>query len=119
MKILEFLTCIFCGAYLHCLFNSQLLINYINLIHRLLHNRYQSLHNFARINLAELLCFFTVRKSSRPANLATADVILGTCPDMCPEKERYMREDRRRLSIFEIVPGTDLVRFFHCHLVFH
>ena len=23
---------------------------------------------------------------------------------MCPEKERYMREDRRRLSFFEVDP---------------
>lgn len=27
---------------------------------------------------------------------------MGTCPDMCPEKERYMREDRRRLSWYEL-----------------
>ena len=29
-------------------------------------------------------------------------MIVGTCPDMCPEKERYRREDTRRLSWFEI-----------------
>ena len=26
---------------------------------------------------------------------------------MCPEKERYDREDKRRLSYFEMVPGTE------------
>lgn len=31
-----------------------------------------------------------------------ASVIVGTCPDMCPEKERYRREDTRRLNWFEI-----------------
>ncbi|XP_077304478.1 germinal-center associated nuclear protein-like [Lithobates pipiens] len=28
---------------------------------------------------------------------------------MCPEKERYMRETRNQLSIFEILPGTDKI----------
>lgn len=35
--------------------------------------------------------------------------VIGTCPDMCPEKERYFREDKRRLSIYEVVPGQDIV----------
>ena len=26
---------------------------------------------------------------------------------MCPEKERYDREDKRRLSYYEMVPGTE------------
>ncbi|XP_077170282.1 germinal-center associated nuclear protein isoform X2 [Paroedura picta] len=34
---------------------------------------------------------------------------IGTCPDMCPEKERYMRETRNQLSVFEVIPGTDKV----------
>ena len=45
----------------------------------------------------------------RQSSLLTAEVVRGTCLDMCPEKERYMREDRRRLSVYEMVPGTDLV----------
>jgi len=28
---------------------------------------------------------------------------------MCPERERYDREDKRRLSFFEIVPGTESI----------
>lgn len=27
----------------------------------------------------------------------------GTCPDMCPEKERYSRCDKRRLAVYEMV----------------
>lgn len=27
--------------------------------------------------------------------------VVGTCPDMCPEMERYLREARQRVSIFE------------------
>ncbi|ESP01125.1 hypothetical protein LOTGIDRAFT_139852, partial [Lottia gigantea] len=32
---------------------------------------------------------------------------IGTCPDMCPEKERYDRQETRRLSIYEMIPGTE------------
>uniref|UniRef100_A0A8C5QB66 Germinal-center associated nuclear protein n=1 Tax=Leptobrachium leishanense TaxID=445787 RepID=A0A8C5QB66_9ANUR len=39
--------------------------------------------------------------------LDQAKVFVGTCPDMCPEKERYMREIRNQLSIYEFFPGTD------------
>ena len=50
----------------------------------------------------------TVRgDTKKQADLATARAIRGACPDMCPEKERYVREDRRRLHVYEIVPGTD------------
>ncbi|XP_043916221.1 germinal-center associated nuclear protein-like [Protopterus annectens] len=41
--------------------------------------------------------------------LDKAKVLVGTCPDMCPEKERYMRETQNRLSIFETVQGTNEV----------
>ncbi|XP_069472142.1 germinal-center associated nuclear protein [Ambystoma mexicanum] len=41
--------------------------------------------------------------------LERAQVFVGTCPDMCPEKERYMRESRNQLSIYELIPGTDKV----------
>jgi len=56
----------------------------------------------------------TEHATRRQSNLLTAEVVRGTCPDMCPEKERYMREDRRRLSVYEMVPGTDLVRGTLC-----
>nr|XP_036879511.1 germinal-center associated nuclear protein isoform X2 [Manis javanica] len=42
-------------------------------------------------------------------DLDRARTLVGTCPDMCPEKERYMRETRSQLSVFEVVPGTDQV----------
>ncbi|XP_038605101.1 germinal-center associated nuclear protein-like [Tachyglossus aculeatus] len=42
-------------------------------------------------------------------DLDKAKPIVGTCPDMCPEKERYLRESRKQLSIFELLPGTDKV----------
>ncbi|XP_053139055.1 germinal-center associated nuclear protein isoform X2 [Hemicordylus capensis] len=42
-------------------------------------------------------------------DLGKAKTFVGTCPDMCPEKERYMRETRNQLSLFEVLPGTDKV----------
>uniref|UniRef100_A0A8C0VJL2 Germinal-center associated nuclear protein n=1 Tax=Cyanistes caeruleus TaxID=156563 RepID=A0A8C0VJL2_CYACU len=42
-------------------------------------------------------------------DLGKAKAVVGTCPDMCPEKERYMRETRNQLSIFELLLGTDKV----------
>ena len=40
-------------------------------------------------------------KQSKQKNLATAKIKKGTCPDMCPEKERYMREFQRQLASYE------------------
>ena len=34
-------------------------------------------------------------------SLATAKATIGTCPDMCPEKERLMREAQRQVSLYE------------------
>ncbi|XP_033921406.1 germinal-center associated nuclear protein [Melopsittacus undulatus] len=42
-------------------------------------------------------------------DLGNAKTVIGTCPDMCPEKERYMRETRNQLSIFELLLGSDKV----------
>lgn len=43
----------------------------------------------------------------KKSTLASATVLVGTCPDMCPEKERYDREAKRRLHVFEITAGTE------------
>ncbi|NWU96975.1 GANP protein, partial [Upupa epops] len=42
-------------------------------------------------------------------DLVKAQTVVGTCPDMCPEKERYMRETRNQLSVFELLLGSDKV----------
>lgn len=46
-------------------------------------------------------------RSQRQSDLATARATRGSCPDMCPEKERYSRTDRKLLSSFEVLPGSD------------
>ncbi|XP_023147479.2 germinal-center associated nuclear protein [Amphiprion ocellaris] len=50
-------------------------------------------------------------RQGRPkrTDLDLSKVFVGTCPDMCPEKERYMRETRNQLSIFEVIPSTEMV----------
>ncbi|KAK5861477.1 hypothetical protein PBY51_022871 [Eleginops maclovinus] len=45
----------------------------------------------------------------RRTDLVLSNVFVGTCPDMCPEKERYMRETRKQLSVFEVFPDTEMV----------
>ncbi|KAI4878707.1 hypothetical protein NFI96_013487 [Prochilodus magdalenae] len=55
-----------------------------------------------------------ILRQSRPkrTDLDMSKVFVGTCPDMCPEKERYMRETRNQLSIFELISETEKVD--HC-----
>jgi len=46
-------------------------------------------------------------KRAKPASLATAKVTSGTCPDMCPEKERLMRESQRQIASYEQLEGNE------------
>ncbi|XP_012234815.1 uncharacterized protein xmas [Linepithema humile] len=46
-------------------------------------------------------------KRVKPASLATAKVTNGTCPDMCPEKERLMRESQRQVASYEQLDGNE------------
>ncbi|XP_030013814.1 germinal-center associated nuclear protein [Sphaeramia orbicularis] len=52
-----------------------------------------------------------ILRQGRPkrSDLNLSKVFVGTCPDMCPEKERYMRETRNQLSVFEVIPNTEMV----------
>ncbi|XP_048861176.1 germinal-center associated nuclear protein-like, partial [Brienomyrus brachyistius] len=52
-----------------------------------------------------------ILRQARPkrTDLDLSKVFVGTCPDMCPEKERYMRETRNQLSSFEVIPNTEKV----------
>ena len=40
----------------------------------------------------------------------------GTCPDMCPEKERYSRCEKRRLAPYEMIETSGKVCWF-CWLI--
>jgi len=42
---------------------------------------------------------------TKQSDLSTARAVRGSCPDMCPEQERYIREERRRVHAYEMVPG--------------
>lgn len=46
-------------------------------------------------------------KQTKQKSLASAKITTGKCPDMCPEKERYLREFQRTLSSFEQTEGTE------------
>ena len=47
---------------------------------------------------------------SKESDISKARATQGCCPDMCPERERYLREERRRVHSYEMVPGTEAVR---------
>ncbi|XP_027138252.1 germinal-center associated nuclear protein isoform X2 [Larimichthys crocea] len=52
-----------------------------------------------------------ILRQGRPkrTDLDLSKVFVGKCPDMCPEKERFMRETRKQLSMFEVLPDTETV----------
>lgn len=66
----------------------------------------------AAANASENLTVLSSCPSGRPkrTDLDLSKVFVGTCPDMCPEKERYMRETRNQLSVYEVVQNTEVVR---------
>jgi len=41
-------------------------------------------------------------KRHKQTNLATAVAVVGTCPDMCPEYERYFREETNQVTSLEM-----------------
>lgn len=62
-------------------------------------------HNTWSIIIRTLFVFIT--GSKKQADLATAKAFVGSCMDMCPEKERYDREEKRRLHNYEVLQGTE------------
>ncbi|KAH3816579.1 hypothetical protein DPMN_118097 [Dreissena polymorpha] len=61
-----------------------------------------------RVQLLELRDkYVRQNRGKKQTDIHKAKAFVGTCPDMCPEKERYNREDKRCLSVYEIVPGTE------------
>ncbi|XP_046661157.1 uncharacterized protein LOC124354606 isoform X1 [Homalodisca vitripennis] len=48
-----------------------------------------------------------IRKETvQDSNIKTALIIKGTCPDMCPERERILRQLRHGVATYERIPGT-------------
>lgn len=45
-------------------------------------------------------------KMPKRADIQRTNAIQGVCPDMCPEKERYMRQAKYQVSSFEQEPNT-------------
>ena len=53
-------------------------------------------------------------KREAKATTVKSAIIKGTCYDMCPEKERYSRAEKRRLASYEILAGCDKVYYTCC-----
>ena len=47
--------------------------------------------------------------TNKQSDLSKAKATKGCCPDMCPERERYLREERRRVHIYEMIANTESV----------
>ncbi|KAG1669951.1 Germinal-center associated nuclear protein [Nymphon striatum] len=43
-----------------------------------------------------------IRLQKKQMSRSRSKTLSGTCPDMCPEKERYDRQEKKQLSIFEL-----------------
>jgi hypothetical protein len=43
----------------------------------------------------------------KQSDLSKAAVIQGTCQDMCPEKERYQRESRHQVALYEYLADAN------------
>ena len=46
-------------------------------------------------------------KQSKSEHLSMTKITRGTCPDMCPEKERLMRESQRQVAPYELTDGGE------------
>lgn len=46
-------------------------------------------------------------KQAKSQTLSMTKVTCGTCPDMCPEKERLMRESQRQVAAYELLESVD------------
>jgi hypothetical protein len=45
----------------------------------------------------------------KQSDLSKAAVIRGTCQDMCPERERYQRESKHQVALYEYLADTNKV----------
>jgi len=52
--------------------------------------------------------YIRLKREAKTTTVKSA-VIKGTCYDMCPEKERYSRAEKRRLASYEILAGYEKV----------
>ncbi|EDV46462.1 uncharacterized protein Dere_GG18199 [Drosophila erecta] len=46
-------------------------------------------------------------RMNRTQQKPVAGATQGHCPDMCPEKERVLREFQRQVAVYELQPGSD------------
>ncbi|XP_078340084.1 germinal-center associated nuclear protein-like [Crassostrea virginica] len=66
-------------------------------------------HNSDKLQILNLRDKVNRIGSKKQSDLATAKAFVGTCTDMYPEKERYDREEKRRLHTcnYEVLQGIE------------
>ncbi|XP_054277294.1 uncharacterized protein LOC128996180 isoform X1 [Macrosteles quadrilineatus] len=47
------------------------------------------------------------QQTVKDSDIKTAVSIKGTCPDMCPERERIIRQIGHQIAVYESLPGTN------------
>ncbi|XP_055389481.1 uncharacterized protein LOC129618641 [Condylostylus longicornis] len=62
----------------------------------------QALNSTEKYNVLEARDKYIRLTMSKTIDLKNVSSMKGICPDMCPEKERYLRETRDQISSFEI-----------------
>ncbi|XP_058128101.1 uncharacterized protein LOC131291163 [Anopheles ziemanni] len=60
-----------------------------------------------RFRVLDALDRFLRQTTERTTDIRKARSIIGTCPDMCPEKERYLREWKIMVPSYERQPGSN------------
>lgn len=82
----------------------------VRIIH-LLNCMRQKLANVFKLLYFICYCFAETPKVKVRVEFAVA--LAGTCKDMCPEKERYMREVQRRLDTYECLAFKVCLQMFN------
>ncbi|KFB49059.1 AGAP007989-PA-like protein [Anopheles sinensis] len=60
-----------------------------------------------RYRVLDALDRFLRQTTERTTDIRKARSIIGTCPDMCPEKERYLRDWKIMVPSYERQPGSN------------
>jgi hypothetical protein len=59
--------------------------------------------------MLKMCLIIVILERGKQSDLSKAAVIQGTCYDMCPEKERYQRESRHQVALYEYLADASKV----------
>jgi hypothetical protein len=65
--------------------------------------------SFLSFLMLKISLIILILERGKQSDLSTAVVVQGTCQDMCPEKERYQRESRHQVALYEYLADASKV----------